>query len=342
MTALPPLIPDNAPFNPAQRAWLNGFFAGLLNLDQMGGATGVGPSLAEGAAALAGMAKETNGVPAAAAAGGQGEEFEAPWHDPALELPERMGLAEGKPLPQRLMAAMGQLDCGQCGYDCKAYALKLADGSEPKQNLCVPGGRATQKKVKELLNERGSADQIAAQAAVSGQPTGLAGTLAGSSGQAAPPAKPSSGISGAAVAAAVTAVAAGAVAAVAGIGRANPVTAMLKAARALNAPDSDKDTRHVVIDLEGTGITYKPGDSLGVIPENDPDLVDGIVRALGADPGAEVGDGNGHSRTLRAELITRRDLRNPTDALFTLLSGAATDRDEAATLALLADGDDPA
>jgi hypothetical protein len=222
MTALPPLIPDNAPFNPAQRAWLNGFFAGLLNLDQMGSGAGVGPALAAGAAAMAGMAKET--MPAGAS-GGQDEEFEAPWHDPALELPERMDLAKGKPLPQRLMAAMGQLDCGQCGYDCKAYALKLADGSEPKQNLCVPGGRATQKKVKELLGERGSADQVAAEAAVSGQPSGVVGT----NGHATPT-KASSGISGTAVAAAaaVTAVAAGAVAAVAGIGRANPVTAMLK------------------------------------------------------------------------------------------------------------------
>jgi sulfite reductase (NADPH) flavoprotein alpha-component len=117
---------------------------------------------------------------------------------------------------------------------------------------------------------------------------------------------------------------------------------MLKAARALNTPDSDKDTRHVVIDLEGTGISYKPGDSLGVIPENDPDLVEGIIKALGAVPEAEVGDGNGHSRTLRAELLTRRDLRNPTDALFALLAEAATNKDEAVALSRLADGEDPA
>ena len=30
---LAPMIPDNAPFSPEQRAWLNGFFAGLLSLD---------------------------------------------------------------------------------------------------------------------------------------------------------------------------------------------------------------------------------------------------------------------------------------------------------------------
>jgi Na+-translocating ferredoxin:NAD+ oxidoreductase RNF subunit RnfB len=138
-----------------------------------------------------------------------------------------MSFAEGKPLPQRLMAAMGQLDCGQCGYDCKAYALRLADGSEPKQNLCVPGGRAMQKK---LLNERGSASQVATEAAITAK-----------NGRATP--VKASSLSGTAVAAAVTVVAATAVAAVAGIGRANPVTAMLKAARALKAPDSDKDTR---------------------------------------------------------------------------------------------------
>ena len=35
-----PLIPDNAPFTPAQRAWLNGFLAGLY-----GGASGAGLSI---------------------------------------------------------------------------------------------------------------------------------------------------------------------------------------------------------------------------------------------------------------------------------------------------------
>ena len=29
-----PLIPDTAPFSSEQRAWLNGFFAGLLNVGQ--------------------------------------------------------------------------------------------------------------------------------------------------------------------------------------------------------------------------------------------------------------------------------------------------------------------
>ncbi|MGE5512729.1 MAG: hypothetical protein ACM31O_15915 [Bacteroidota bacterium] len=36
------MIPEDAPFSPAQRAWLNGFFSGLLSLDAMPGATPAG------------------------------------------------------------------------------------------------------------------------------------------------------------------------------------------------------------------------------------------------------------------------------------------------------------
>ncbi len=122
-----PLIPENAPFSPAQRAWLNGFLAGLY-----------------GGPAAGGMS-----VPAAP----QAEPEDFPWHDPAMELPERMTLAEGRPLAQKLMAAMGQLDCGQCGYLCQSYADALANGSEASPSLCVPGARATTRMVKQLLAE---------------------------------------------------------------------------------------------------------------------------------------------------------------------------------------------
>ena len=98
-----PLIPDNAPFNAAQRAWLNGFLAGLYGGSQ--------------AMTLAG---------AAPAAADPEEDF--PWHDPALELDERLRLAEGRPLKRRMMAATAQLDCGQCGYLCESYTAALAEG----------------------------------------------------------------------------------------------------------------------------------------------------------------------------------------------------------------------
>jgi sulfite reductase (NADPH) flavoprotein alpha-component len=126
-----PLIPENAPFTPAQRAWLNGFLAGLY-----GGANGAGLSI---------------GTPPAASQDDVPDDF--PWHDPTLDLDQRMALAEGRPLKQRLMAAMGQLDCGQCGYLCHSYAEALAEGREGSSALCVPGAKPTARLLKKMLAE---------------------------------------------------------------------------------------------------------------------------------------------------------------------------------------------
>lgn len=136
-----PLIPDSAPFTPDQRAWLNGFLAGLY-----GGADNA-----------------TVAAPAAPA-----EDF--PWHDPALELPERAALAEGRSLPRRLMAAMAQLDCGQCGYLCQTYAEALAEGRETSTALCQPGGKVTRDAVKALMADVKPAP--AAAASVAAKPRG--------------------------------------------------------------------------------------------------------------------------------------------------------------------------
>src|SRR5215467_10777845 len=96
-TAKLEIIPTTAPFSEAQRSWLNGFFAGLLTTD---GAVPLSPE--PGAAAMQGPA-------------GDGDDGEAPWHDQTLAIAERMKLAEGRPLRRRMMAAMAQQDCGQCG-----------------------------------------------------------------------------------------------------------------------------------------------------------------------------------------------------------------------------------
>src|SRR5690348_596461 len=98
-TSPPMVIPESAPFSSEQRAWLNGFFLGFVSLDD--GVTALSP--AESASLM-------NGVQVADA-----DDGEAPWHDQTLSLAERMQLAEGRPLRRRMMAAMAQQDCGQCG-----------------------------------------------------------------------------------------------------------------------------------------------------------------------------------------------------------------------------------
>ena len=89
------------------------------------------------------------------------EDDGAPWHDPAMPLPDRMKLAEGKPLPRRMMAAMAQQDCSQCGYNCKDYADALFTKKEERLNLCVPGGKDTARMLKNLYAELGAAPPVA-------------------------------------------------------------------------------------------------------------------------------------------------------------------------------------
>ena len=64
-------------------------------------------------------------------------------------------------------------------------------------------------------------------------------------------------------------------------GRSNPFLAPLLVNRKLNAPGSSKDTRHLAFSLEGSGLKYEVGDALAVRPCNCPDLVDELIGALG-------------------------------------------------------------
>src|SRR2546426_7571395 len=64
--------------------------------------------------------------------------------------------------------------------------------------------------------------------------------------------------------------------------RANPFPARLVVNRRLSGPESGKDTRHFELDLTGWGLSFEVGDSLAVYPTNDPELVDEIIRTLGA------------------------------------------------------------
>src|SRR4249920_1358132 len=137
------IIPSSAPFSEAQRSWLNGFFAGLLS-------DAPTPLSAEqGAAVMQGAA-------------GDGDDGEAPWHDQTMPIADRMKLAEGRPLRRRMMAAMAQQDCGQCGYNCNDYSDAIANKTEARLNLCVPGGKETARMLKALHEELERAPATAA------------------------------------------------------------------------------------------------------------------------------------------------------------------------------------
>lgn len=70
---------------------------------------------------------------------------------------------------------------------------------------------------------------------------------------------------------------------------------------------SSKDVRHVVLSLEDSGLTYQPGDALGIWPTNPPQLVAQFLDLLGLDADASVTVGDetvtlGHALSHRLEL----------------------------------------
>ena len=75
--------------------------------------------------------------------------------------------------------------------------------------------------------------------------------------------------------------------------RANPFKARLIANYSLSSESSNKDTRHLVVHLGSSGITYVPGDSLGVVPRNFPRIVDELLSHLGLDPATTVEQSTG-------------------------------------------------
>jgi len=237
---IPSFIPETAPFSTEQRMWLNGLFAGLISLEE----GGITPLSSERAAALL---PDLLGAPKATTEDiGDG----APWHDQTMPLTERMKLADGKPLRRRMMAAMAQQDCGQCGYNCQDYADALFVKKEQRLNLCVPGGKDTARMLKQLHQELGTPPAPApAKRAIAPAPASIIGCS-----------------------------------------RDKPVQATFFSRERLNKPGSAKDTWHIEIDIAESKIEYAAGDSLGIFPANDPPLVEAVIAALHAPADFPIAD----------------------------------------------------
>lgn len=60
-----------------------------------------------------------------------------------------------------------------------------------------------------------------------------------------------------------------------------PFLAAIKERRLLTSPNSSKETWHVVLDLQDSGLRYEAGDCLGVLPTNAPEVVNRTLEALG-------------------------------------------------------------
>src|SRR5437868_7340174 len=279
-------IPESAPFTPEQRDWLNGFFAGFMATEA------ASPPPLPAAA-----------DPAFADPMADGDD-EAPWHDPTIQMAERMEMAKGRPLRRRMMAAMAQQDCGQCGYTCETYADEIVQQAEERLNLCVPGGKETARMLKKLIEEVGGGaidpDEEKAKAE------------ARAAARLEPKASAERGYS-----------------------REAPVEARFLSATLLNKGQSEKSTWHVEFDLSGSGLDYSVGDSFGVYPTNDPALVEAVIRAIDAPADFPIA-----GKTLRQMLLEDVSLGAAPDILFELIS-YMVGGERKATAKALAQGEDP-
>jgi sulfite reductase (NADPH) flavoprotein alpha-component len=91
--------------------------------------------------------------------------------------------------------------------------------------------------------------------------------------------------------------------------RTNPFKAEVLENLNLNGRGSNKETRHLELSLEGSGLTYEPGDSLGIYPENDPELVDLLLNEFKWDASENVTvNKEGETRPLREALISNFEI----------------------------------
>jgi len=113
--------------------------------------------------------------------------------------------------------------------------------------------------------------------------------------------------------------------------KANPYTAEVLENICITGRGSSKVVNHMELSIEGSGLTYEPGDALGIIPRNDPALVEDLLAAL-SPAIMETGDGTPLAQALEEEyeigMITPSFLefwaeRSDSDFLATLVEPEA-------------------
>jgi len=272
-------IPEDAPFNEDQRAWISGFLAGLhsrlaMNLSTpppaVADQTTPGPALRILYGTQTGNA-EGVANDAAAAAKSQGFDVKVSGLD-EIELDEFAGLSyvlivtstygEGEMpdnaelfwealsssmAPRLESVSFSVLALGDTSYDGFCQAGKLFD-----MRLEQLGAQRVVPRVDCDVDFENDAAEWVQSALTALVPTsGATGT---------PSTPPPSAV------------------ARSGWTRKNPFVAELAVNRLLSGPGSDKEIRHYEFALADSGIEYEAGDALAIIPENDPALVGEIAE----------------------------------------------------------------
>lgn len=305
MKSNPPLIPENAPFSAEQRAWLNGFLAGVLNrgaapsgatpaetkrplLIAFGSQSGNAESLAKR------LAREATGRGFAARAAGLDslQPAELVKDENVLIITSTWG--EGD-MPDNAVSFWDSIN--QNGSSPKLDGVKysvLALGDKNYGDTFCLAGKKLDARLEELGAKR-IVDRVDCDVdfddLAKKWSTSAFTVLSGSEAAAAAPA-------------------AEAVEEETGYTKKNPFPAKLIDNTPLNARGSSKDTRHIGFSLAGSGLSYEVGDALGVFVQNCPEVVDAVIAAHGFDPQAEVALPDGGSAALREALIKHYEVRS--------------------------------
>lgn len=273
-----PFIPENAPFNADQRAWLNGYLAGLYSSQEsagdvqsvpaqpvtilFGSQTGTSETLAKKAA------KQLKAVNCEPTVVDMSEVCAADLAAIENLLIITSTYGEGEP-PDNAMSLHGELMTeGAASLSGLRYCvLGLGDSAYPDFCQCS-------KEFDARLEALG-AQRMSAMVEVDGDPDeifpewlrAVQGVLGEAGASSAPveadseSEEPESEFS-----------------------KKNPFPAKLLKTENLNKEGSSKATHHIEISLKGSGLEYEVGDALGVYPENNAKLVDEIIEAAGFTP----------------------------------------------------------
>ena len=335
-----PYIPSSAPFTPEQRAWLNGYLAGLFADANLGepGATSRSPSApakpadpllvlygsqsgsAEGLAKKFAKEAATKGFAPRVMELNAAAKLDLTQEARAVIITSTWG--DGEP-PDNATEFWSHISAEAAPKLANLNYSVLALGDKNYSEFCGAG-----KKFDERLETLGAKRihprvdcdldyEALAKGWMDGVWPALIATSTGSESASGEPANSPNGPSPAADSSTASPT----------YSRTNPFPARLITNRKLTGVDSGKDTRHFEISLQDSGLTYEVGDALGVMPQNCPALVDEIIRALGCDGEEGVTEPSGKETSLRSALLRNYQITKPGSSLLQLIADKAGDEE---------------
>jgi sulfite reductase (NADPH) flavoprotein alpha-component len=346
MSKVVPVIPDTAPFSAEQRAWLNGFFAGMFSrAPSVQGATGGQHSPGSALTPLTLLFGSQTGTAESLAKRAAREAGKRGYAATVLDMAESDLVKLGA--EKNVLLITSTYGDGEPPDNAKAlHALLSTSSSAPltqlRYSVCSLGDTNYTQFCKcgadfDVFLERLGATRVTPRADCDldyEQPFS-AWLDAALTALAAPspnvPADATTGLRADVTALKVrdnvsadsAAVGHGAPGLPASYGRNAPFPARVLASRVLNGAGSAKQVHHVEFALDDSGLSYEAGDALGVIPHNCPALVSELLDALGYDGEEAVPASDGSTTSLRQALTECYDLGRPSPELLRLYAPGA-------------------